>query len=170
MTDGYSLTFLFQYYFKVVIHVVFQQQKQPRSLDYVEAGAQPGANAMSSTRGSVWNIHKLHFKCGEIIWKHGQASSVQRGGGEGGAFMETLLNDRELAAWVRRRRGSPWGVNTEAASVGGISMELTDTEMFWPNCSSTKDRTGAHTTPHQHPFLSPRKPPPLPPPPLQETA
>lgn len=53
MADGYSLTFIFQYHFKVVIHIVFQQQKQPRSLDYVEAEAQPGANAMSSTRGSV---------------------------------------------------------------------------------------------------------------------
>lgn len=42
-----------------------------------------------------------------IIWKHGQASSVLRGGGAGSVFMETLLNDRELAAWVRRLRGSP---------------------------------------------------------------
>lgn len=51
-----------------------------RSLDYVEAGAQTGANAMTSAKVSVWNISKLHFKCGDDLeaWP-GELGSVRRG-------------------------------------------------------------------------------------------
>lgn len=50
------------------------------SLDYVEAGAQPGANAMGSARVSVWNISKLEFKCGDNLeaWP-GELCSTRRG-------------------------------------------------------------------------------------------